>query len=376
MFKLLVACFLFLISLLTIFPAPAFYLWLLAIIVDEYPWIFIAILLIILCISFNSEVYRTASVAMSIITIGIFLYPIVCSWLLSRSLPISLKTAFDTEAANSKIIDFPPFSFGRFLRGKEVVPYKTLTYKKTKDYDLTLDFYSAVQEGKKPCVIIIHGGSWKSGDSKQLPELNSLLAAWGFHVAAINYRLAPKFQSPAQVEDVRDVIGYLKTTANMHQIDTTRFVLLGRSAGAQIALLAGYTLHEPNLRGIIDFYGPTDMVWGYSIPSNPLIMDSRKVMEDYLGGTYSKVPAHFENSSPLFFVNEQSPPTLIIHGKNDVLVAFEHSRRLDQKLTENRVPHYLLSLPWATHAFDYNLYGPGGQLSTYAVLFFLHAVTK
>ncbi len=130
------------------------------------------------------------------------------------------------------------------------------------------------------------------------------------------------------------------------------------------------------MNGVVDFYGPADMVWGYSIPSNPLIMDSRKVMEDYIGGSYPKVPEKYSACSALEFVNEKSTPTLIIHGENDVLVAYEHSRRLDEKLKYYGVKHYWLKLPWATHAFDYNINGPGGQLSTYAVETFLKNLTS
>ncbi|MDB5109638.1 MAG: lip2, partial [Mucilaginibacter sp.] len=69
-------------------------------------------------------------------------------------------------------------------------------------------------------------------------------------------------------------------------------------------------------------------------------------------------------------------PTLIIHGENDVLVAYEHSRRLNAKLQENGIKHFWLQLPWATHGFDYNINGPGGQLSTYTVERFLKTVTQ
>ena len=229
---------------------------------------------------------------------------------------------------------------------------------------------------KRPCVIVVHGGSWAGGDSRQLPELNSYLAVRGYNVASINYRMAPKWQTPAPVEDVQATIAYLRQHAGELHIDTNNFILLGRSAGAQIALLAAYTLHEPALKGVVDFYGPADMVWGYSVPSSPLIMDSRKVMEQYIGDTYSKVPEKYAACSPLEFVNRQSVPTLIIHGDNDVLVSPEHSRRLNLKLQQNGVKHYLLRLPWATHGFDYNLNGPGGQLSTYAVETFLNSITQ
>ncbi len=127
---------------------------------------------------------------------------------------------------------------------------------------------------------------------------------------------------------------------------------------------------------MVDFYGPADMVWGYAVPSNPLVLNSRKVMEDYLGGTYKQVRANYAASSPILQVDAQSIPTLIIHGKNDVLVSYQHSVRLNSKLNQLKVKHYFLSLPWATHGCDFNLNGPSGQLATYTVERFLNVVTS
>ncbi|GAB2987946.1 hypothetical protein GCM10027049_30220 [Mucilaginibacter puniceus] len=263
-----------------------------------------------------------------------------------------------------------------FADKPDEIKYSTKTYATYHDNtSLTLDYYPAQRPGNRPCVVLIHGGSWSSGDSQQLPELNNYLAKTGYNVASINYRMAPKYQSPAPLDDVRAALTYLRAHANELKIDTTNFVLLGRSAGAQIAMLAAYTLHDKAIKGVIDFYGPADMVWGYSKPANKLVMDSQGVMERYLGGTYKQVPQNYAASSPIEHVDKQSPPTLIIHGGNDVLVAYEHSNRLSKKLTENNIKHYWLKLPWATHGFDYNLNGPGGQLSTYAVTRFLQAVT-
>jgi acetyl esterase/lipase len=279
-------------------------------------------------------------------------------------------------ALGAKTDEDPPFSISKMFSGSEKTPSRPLTYATYPDTSLILDFYPSQITGKRPCIIVVHGGSWSGGDSKQLPELNSYLAFKGYNVAAINYRMAPKYQTPAPVEDIKSAFTYLRKHADELQIDTSKFVLLGRSAGAQIALLAAYTISEPALKGVIDFYGPADMVWGYSIPSNPLIMDSRKVMDAYVGGSYDQVPQKYFRCSPLLFVNQQSVPTLIIHGENDVLVSPEHSRRLNSKLLQNGIKHYYLKIPWATHGFDYNLNGPGGQLSTYAVETFLNTITK
>lgn len=372
MLKLLVTILLFLCALLTILPAPAYYFWLLAILVSEFCWAFILLALIWLIVLFiSSSAYPIATNSLALIALILFCSPLIRAYRISLALPDELGVAFGSSRSIPARRIGQPFAVGQLFSGIKPVPFQSAVYKKP---GLSLDFYAAKTSTKQPCVIVIHGGSWKSGDSQQLPELNSYLAEQGYHVAAINYRLAPTFQSPAPVEDVRGAIAFLKQKSEEWAIDTTRFVLVGRSAGGQIALLAAYTLNEPGIKGVVDFYGPADMVWGYSRPANPLVFDSQKVMEDYLGGTYQSHPQAYANSSPIQFVSVQSPPTLLIHGPNDVLVFYEHSQRLAAKLREKHVKHYLLTLPWATHGFDYNLNGPGGQLSTYAITHFLGRV--
>lgn len=362
----------FVVSLLSVFKAPAYYFWLLAILVTEYPLIFAGITTGLVISGIWVKKYQLAGTIAGIVTIIVFLSPVIKAYLIGYDLKNELNKAFNTSTNDNQA----PFSFSKLFAGNKAISDKTLTYITYADTALTLDYYPSQIAGKKPCVIVIHGGSWSGGNSKQFPELNSYLARKGYNVASINYRLAPKHLDPAPREDVQNAIKYLTTHVGELQIDTNNFVLLGRSAGAQIALLSAYTLCNKNIKGVIDFYGPADMVWGYSVPANPLVLNSRGVMEAYLGGTYNKVPQSYEQSSPIRFVDQHSVPTLIIHGENDVLVAYEHSNKLNNKLNDAGVKHYWLKLPWATHGFDYNLNGPGGQLSTYAVGHFLAAVTK
>ncbi len=388
MIRFCLILFFFLISLLAFLKAPEYHLWLLAIGVTEFPLLFFFITLGITLTGFWAHKYQMAGTILGVVTMLIFLSPVVRAWWVAKSVKSDMARSFGGIPNSASHVVLPdnarqPFSFWRLFDGGDTMAYKTLTYVKYNDTSITLDFFPAiVGDGDaaipilRPCIIVVHGGSWAGGDSKQLPELNSYLAKKGYNVAAINYRMAPKWQTPAPVEDIQNTIAYLRQHSAELRIDTTRFVLLGRSAGAQIALLAAYTLHEPALKGVIDFYGPADMVWGYSIPSNPLIMDSRKVMRQYIGGTYSQVPQKYFNCSPVEFVTKNSVPTLMIHGMNDVLVSPEHDRKLIKKLKANGVKYYWLQLPWATHGFDYNLNGPGGQLSTYAVETFLNTVTQ
>ncbi|MBK0379882.1 alpha/beta hydrolase [Mucilaginibacter segetis] len=379
MTRLILLFIFFLISLLSVFKAPAYYVWLLAVLVTDFPLIFVTITSILTFLGVWVNHYRVAGNLVGVLAILLYLSPIVRTAIIARDIKSNMLYAFRSMYANSSPDVLPkegPGNFFKLFTVGDKGPFKTFTYVKYQDTSLTLDFYQSEISGKRPCVLVIHGGSWSSGDSRQLPELNTYLAQRGYNVAAINYRLAPEYQTPAPIEDVEAAISYLQHHADELHIDTNKFVLLGRSAGAQIALLAAYTQKFPGLRGVVDFYGPADMVWGYSIPSNPLIMDSRKVMEDYIGGTYNAVPGKYVACSPLEFVNQETVPTLIIHGGNDVLVSPEHSRRLNAKLKHYDVPHYWLKLPWATHGFDFNMNGPGGQLSTYATLFFLNTITK
>ncbi len=376
MIRLIILIILLLISLLAVFRAPAYHLWLLSIGVTEFPVVFVSGTILVLASGFWFSKYQLPGTVAGLMALVLFLSPIFRSYLISRHLKTDLVQAFGQDDLKS---DIQPFSWGKFFifSFKDTVSAPSLNYVSYADgKQLSLDFYPSQLPGKQPCIIVVHGGSWAGGDSKQLPDLNSYLAHKGYHVASINYRLAPKYQTPAPVEDIKEAMRYLRTHADELHIDTTKFVLLGRSAGSQIALLAAYTLHDPDLKGVIEFYGPVDMVWGYSIPSNPLIMDSRKVMNDYVGGTYAEIPQKYHDCSPLFFADKNSPPTLMIHGSNDPLVTYIHAIKLSAKLSDCKVPHYWLNLPWATHGFDYNLYGPGGQLSTFAVEQFLNRVTK
>ncbi len=379
MVRLLLIFLLFLVSLLAIVPAPTYHLWILAILVAEFPYVFIIVTFVLFLIRTKLNWYKRAGNVLAIITLILFLSPVFRAYHVASKLPEELKITLGNEVLHLKQSSLKkPYSFFSMFSGIDgkAVPFQTFTYHTYPEISLQMDFYPSQISGKKPCVIVVHGGSWSGGDNKQLPELNSYLARRGYQVVSVDYRLAPEYKNPLPVEDVKNAIQYLKLHAEKLQIDTNNFVLLGRSAGAQIALLAAYTLKNKDIKGVVDFYGPADMIFGYFVPSNPLVLDSHKVMEAYLGGTYQQIPAKYAASSPILYADNQSVPTLLIHGENDVLVSYQHSVRLNAKLNQLHVKHYFLSLPWATHGCDYTLNGPSGQLATYTVERFLNVVTS
>jgi acetyl esterase/lipase len=248
--------------------------------------------------------------------------------------------------------------------------------------EMKLDFYApALRQDttrRPPCLVVIHGGGWDSGDNTQLTAWNHRWAARGWAVAALNYRLAPAHPWPAARDDVRAAIAWLKANADRLGLDPERLVILGRSAGGQIATAVAYGEIDPAVRGVIALYAPHDMTFAWGVSREDDALNSVKLMRQYLGGPPDNPErtALYESASGQHLAGRHSPPTLLVHGYPDRLVWYRHSRRLAARLQELGVPHTHVELPWATHAFDYNPDGPGGQVADAAIAGFLDQVGR
>ncbi len=379
MLRLLLTVFFFLLALLVIFRAPTNFLWRVSVAITEFPYFFIIASMLLLIWSFWAVNFKITSITLIFLSLILYSLPILNAYQRGSHLQQEVLSVFKTTQLNQNRNQLEiPFGFWKMFSGigMENVSCDAMEYKTGNERKLVLDFYAANTKTKAPCIIVIHGGSWAEGDNKQLPDLNSYLANCGYNVAAINYGLAPMCKCPSPIEDTKVAITYLTQHSLELNIDTNNFILLGRSAGGQIALLTAYTCNNPNIKGVISFYAPADMVWGAHITGNPWVLNTDKVLSDYVGGSIADVPEKYAASSPIEFVNASSTPTLLIHGENDAMVAYEHSTRLQKKLNDNKVVNYLLNLPFATHGCDYNINGPSGQLSTYAIERFIKSVVK
>jgi acetyl esterase/lipase len=302
------------------------------------------------------------------LAMGMLLRPTLEAERIGRVLPAKLEAAFGGVKPTAEAFALS----GYFASGPSKVVVETREYAP----GLRLDFFRAVDRAAAPCVVVIHGGGWDGGDRAQLADLNHWLARRGFAVAAIDYRLAPQAIWPAQRDDTLAALNFLKRQAVELGVDAERLVLFGRSAGGQIASAVGYGSADPAIRGVVSFYAPHDMFFAYSSAREDDFLKSPQLMRQYLGGPPSLAQANYESASGHQKVRTGSPPTLLVHGLIDTLVWNQHSVRLQARLAEARVPHVYVELPWATHAFEYNLTGPGGQLATYALEGFLMAVTR
>ena len=367
----------FALSCFVVVPAPNLLLWIVTIGVTEWGYWLALVLSAVLC----CELYwgrgwrRILTSALCGIAVILCLAPVLEARRIAGDLPRDL-----TQACGPLGKDFStmpqPFTFSKLLwpGQRPRIQTKLCHYQADDGTSLELEFFSDASAGNLPCVVVVHGGAWHTGNIRELRAWNFLIAALGYRVASVSYRLAPKYPWPAQKHDLQSALTYLKVNSSQLGVDPNRFVLLGRSAGAQIALATAYDSHDKSIRGCVASYPPTDMDFDYGTAANHSILDAHKVVGQFLGGTPSQLPDLYRDASPLQLASSDSPPTLMAQGTRDEIVWIENSHKLRDRLMQLRRPVYLLEMPWATHGFDANPVGPGGQLEFYAIIRFLSFV--
>jgi acetyl esterase/lipase len=241
---------------------------------------------------------------------------------------------------------------------------------------LAADVYARDGVRDAPLLVQIYGGAWQRGRPGDDEAFARYFAARGYVVAAIDYRHAPAARWPAQIDDVRAALSWLRAHAGELGADSARMILVGRSAGAQLALVAAYQDGAPAVAGVVSLYGPVFLADGWREPPRPDPLDVRAVIETYLGGTPEQVSDRYETASPVTYLSPQSPPTLLVHGRRDHVVQVGFVRRLEARLREARVPVALLEIPWAEHAFDVLPDGLSAQVALYYIERFLAGVSR
>lgn len=354
--------------------APAWTGWKLAVLAAGYGhWLALAALLLAALAWLGREQHllvALATVLLAAVAFGLLLKPTLEAARLAADLPERLERAFGPSEVKRA-----PFSLRGFVAPEEgEIAVETRAFSE----GLPLDLYrpSNYTGPALPVVIMVHGGGWDGGDRTEMVHFNRWLAGRGYAVAAIDYRLAPQHIWPAQRDDLLAAIGYLKTHAHEFGIDATRLVLLGRSAGGQIAETVAYTAADPAIRGVAALYAPADMEFAYSFGTEDDILKSPLLLRQFLGGPPTTALENYRAASSYFQVTRSVSPTLLVHGQLDTLVWHRQSERLAARLAEHGVPHVFVSVPWTTHALEYNLASPAGQLTTYALEWFLAAVTR
>jgi len=218
----------------------------------------------------------------------------------------------------------------------------------------TLDlFYSETRV--LPLVVFIHGGAWESGDKAE--DLAYGLTYYGFAVASINYRLSRDAIFPAQLEDCKLAVRWLRFNAGRYHLDPTRVAVYGASAGAHLASLMGttggvaafdvgdYLEESSRVQAVVDFFGPSDLaLYGPSKPDDALTR--------LFGGLTASLPEQVAAANPITYIAPGDPPFFIAHGDSDTIVPLIHSQILVAALQKAGVPVELHVVEGGGHGFE------------------------
>ena len=200
-------------------------------------------------------------------------------------------------------------------------------------------------------MILIHGGAWNSGDKSDFNAYVDSLKRRepSYAIFNINYRLANAPDVfPAQEQDVKAAVEFIYNKRSEYLI-SDKFVLVGASAGAHLALLQGYKYSTPvKPKAIIDFFGPTDLVEMYNNPTTQLVP---LLLNAVTGATPTTNKNLYTQSSPINFVTAQSPPTIILHGGTDIVVSPSQSLSLNVKLSISGVVREYIVYPTEGHGW-------------------------
>ena len=367
----------FAIGLLAIAPTPTVPLFKLSVGATEFGHWLVLLPLLLLALGPWRGLPAIASVVLALGACALLLSSAVRAQRLARTLPAEMDRALAIPPSAASAAA-PPLAWRRLWFPPAIAPVKRELHEFA-EHDgahLAFHFYRSPAPAPAPCVLVIHGGGWEGGSPDEFAAFNHLLARRGYAVAAVPYRLAPRWPWPAQRDDVLAALRCLKERSAELGIDARKFVLMGRSAGGQIAAAVAYSAHDPTIRGCIAFYAPADLHFAHEFARDDDIISSLGLVVRYLGGRPTEVRANYDSASAILLADRTSPPTLLLHGRRDPYVWYLQSQRLAARLEAAGVRHYFLDLPWATHGFDFNPHGPGGQLSVYAVGRFLAAVTR
>ncbi len=199
-----------------------------------------------------------------------------------------------------------------------------------------------------PLVVWIHGGAWENGSKENAPSMQ--LVPKGFAAASIRYRLSQVAPMPAQIDDCRAAIRFLRKNANKYGYDGTRIGVWGSSAGGHlVALLGTIGEGEDKVQAVVDWFGPTALRRMSMYPSR-MDHDSPEAPEArLLGGPVQQNAELAEKANPIFYVTKDDPPFLIQHGDADPLVTIEQSELLRDALKKAGVAVEMTTFHGAGH---------------------------
>jgi acetyl esterase/lipase len=241
-----------------------------------------------------------------------------------------------------------------------IVVERDVTYGRGADAELQLDLAMPKDgAGPFPAVVFLHGEGWRAGNRQQMSHFIEGMARLGYVAVTVEYRLVPGARFPAQVEDGKAAVRWLRAHAAQYRVRSDRIGVVGFSAGGHLAAMLGVTSGDEGFEGhggnpgqssrvqaVVSFFGPTDL----SARNWPRDLEV-EVIAPFVGGSFGDRPDLYRRASPITYVSSRAPPFLLVHGTDDRLVPIDQATRLAQALQAQGVPVQMLTLEGEGHGF-------------------------
>lgn len=227
-------------------------------------------------------------------------------------------------------------------------------------------FVPEKSERPLPMIVYIPGGAWFGCDKNLCLPFQFGFCQQGYATASLSYRVSTEAPFPAQIEDIKAAIRWIRANAGTYNIDPNRIGVMGTSAGGHLACLLGVTgkarqfdvgehLEQSSaVQAVCNFYGATDFL--HLFDQFPVgaekIAYMREMIDRLLGGPLAEKTELARQASPINYIDENSPPFLTVHGTVDEMVPFRQAELLHDKLRQNGVVNRLFPVPDAGHGED------------------------
>ncbi len=244
-----------------------------------------------------------------------------------------------------------------------ITVHRDLAYVEAGHARQKLDLYIPDTGENFPLIIWVHGGAWRGGDKKDYRPIPYLKA--GYAGASLNYRLSQHARFPAQIQDVKAAVRWLRANADTYRLDPNRFAAWGSSAGGHLVAMLGtagdvtqFDVGEnlevsSRVHAVVDYFGPTDFLQmdAHRLPDG-LVHDAPDSPESQLiGGPIQQHKEQVKQANPITYVSEDDPPILIVHGDRDALVPYHQSLLLHDALAAAGVPVTLYRVEGGGHGW-------------------------
>ena len=231
---------------------------------------------------------------------------------------------------------------------------KNVTYRIVGSEKLKADVVRPDDDKAYPLVMMVHGGGWTSGDKWELLNHVREVAKAGFVAVSINYRLAPKHQMAAQIDDCRFALSWAINNSKKWRANSDRVGLWGYSAGAHLVSMIALQdeWNQPRYR-LRESPAICAVVAGGAPCSFDFIPPDNRVIAHVFGGTKDEVPEAYRLASPIEYVRADAPPFFFFHGTNDFLVPQTISRAMSDKLRTLGATAEYLSVEGKGHMFTF-----------------------